>query len=150
MRVSPASIFSDRLRHLLHPSTPAAVCARVPSAPRTNPNQFFLHPVAALSALLLITPQLVLAVPVAGVAVAQAAQAAQAESAVAQVAAATRKVVKCFKSKDFSSGNADQNLTDICIKSDSFKAVCPMGANEPEWSGKGSSTYCDTCTCVNP
>lgn len=102
-----------------------------------------------MSALLLLAPQLALAVPVAGVAVAQAAQA---ESATAQIAAAppARKIVKCFKSKDTSGSNYDNNLTEICVKSDSFRAVCPMGLSEPDWNGKGSSTFCDTCICVNP
>lgn len=80
------------------------------------------------------------------------AQAAQAESAKAQIAAAppARKIVRCFKSKDTSNGNFDAALTEICVKSDSYKAVCPMGLSEPDWNGKGSNSYCDTCICVNP
>lgn len=102
-----------------------------------------------MSALLLLAPQLVLAVPVAAVA---AAQAAQAESATAQIAAAppARKVVKCFKSKDYNNANLDAALTEICVKSESYKAVCPTGLSEPDWNGKGSNTYCDTCICANP
>jgi len=108
-----------------------------------------LHQVAALSALLLFAPQLIMSAPVAAVA---AAQAAQAESATAQIAAVppARKVVKCFKNEDFVNANYDSSLTDICVKSESYRAVCPTGSSEPDWNGKGSSTYCNTCTCVNP
>ncbi|KAK1834197.1 hypothetical protein QBC39DRAFT_328526 [Podospora conica] len=109
--------------------------------------RFILHPVAALSALLLLTPQLVLSAPAVA-----AVAAAQAEAATAQIAAAppARKIVKCFKNKDFVNVNYDAALTDICVKSDTYKAVCPQGLSEPDWNGKGSNTYCDTCTCVNP